>query len=134
MELSNGPLYIIPGSHIPSGSNCKEVRVAGVVSGQQDQEALQQEPSKGQDMQQGHSTSNTQVHHTMPSGPIPNGAVPLLVPAGSVVVMTDTVVHSSTTNRSRHMRRSWMPQFSSKPITWRSSEQLVAMAVPMAEV
>ncbi len=44
----------------------------------------------------------------------------LKMPAGSVVVLTDTVLHGSAPNLTRSVRRAWMAQFTRAPITWLS--------------
>ncbi|KAG2486305.1 hypothetical protein HYH03_015009 [Edaphochlamys debaryana] len=71
----------------------------------------------------------------------PRRAVHLLVPAGTMVLFADTLLHGSGPNRSRHMRRAWMPQFSCQPITRRGGSESgacggsaapVALAVPLA--
>ncbi|GIM08772.1 hypothetical protein Vretimale_12773 [Volvox reticuliferus] len=56
----------------------------------------------------------------------------LFVPAGTVVVFLDTLLHASGPNRSQHMRRAWMAQFSALPILRRIDQQPVALAVPLS--
>lgn len=63
--------------------------------------------------------------------PQANAAVSLEVPAGTAILTSDTVLHCSGPNRSRHMRRAWMPQFAAGPITWRDGGGCVALAVPL---
>jgi ectoine hydroxylase-related dioxygenase (phytanoyl-CoA dioxygenase family) len=58
--------------------------------------------------------------------------IPLLVSAGSAVIMTDVVEHASGANRTQYARRAWMPQFSCHPIVWRETpEAPVSLAVPL---
>lgn len=67
----------------------------------------------------------------MQPGTQQHSAVPLEVPAGTVVVTSDAVLHCSGANRSRHVRRAWMPQFSAGPLTWRADGRCVSLAVPL---
>jgi len=57
--------------------------------------------------------------------------VPLLISAGSAVIMTDVVEHASGANRTQYARRGWMPQFSCQPIVWKETESPVSLAVPL---
>jgi ectoine hydroxylase-related dioxygenase (phytanoyl-CoA dioxygenase family) len=55
--------------------------------------------------------------------------VPLLLSAGSAVIMTDVVEHASGANRTQYARRAWMPQFSCKPIVWKEDKMPVSLAI-----
>lgn len=58
-------------------------------------------------------------------------ALALEVPAGSAVLTSDTLLHCSGPNRSAHMRRAWMPQFSAAPLVRSSDGQPVSLALPL---
>ncbi|CAD7701478.1 unnamed protein product [Ostreobium quekettii] len=53
------------------------------------------------------------------------------ISAGSLVVLSDTVLHRSGPNLSSFSRRAWMPQFSSKPILCKATGCPIAHAVPL---
>ncbi len=59
-------------------------------------------------------------------------AVPLLLSAGSAVIMTDVVEHASGPNKTQYARRGWMPQFSCQPILWKGSKTPVSLAIPLS--
>ena len=57
--------------------------------------------------------------------------VPLLLSAGSAVIMTDVVEHASGANKTQYARRGWMPQFSCQPVLWKESSTPVSLAIPL---
>lgn len=57
--------------------------------------------------------------------------VPVLLSAGSAVIMTDVVEHASGANRTQYARRGWMPQFSCQPILWKETKTPVSLAIPL---
>ncbi|KAI3436654.1 hypothetical protein D9Q98_006070 [Chlorella vulgaris] len=57
--------------------------------------------------------------------------VALEVAAGTAVIMSDTVLHRSGPNRSRHMRRAWMPQFAARKLSWHADGTCVSLAIPL---
>ena len=106
MTLENGCLCVLPGSHLGWTE---------VAAGQPP--ALQ--PLPGAPLEAGGHQSGG------------SAAVPLEVPARTAIVTTDTLLHCSRSNGSRHVRRSWMPQFSAAPLVSRSSGAPVALALPL---
>lgn len=56
--------------------------------------------------------------------------IPAIVPAGSVVVFSSRTFHRSGTNTSRHMRRSYLAQYSAEPIMSADGSALWRRAVP----
>ncbi|KAK9806521.1 hypothetical protein WJX73_006587 [Symbiochloris irregularis] len=72
-----------------------------------------------------------EFHATSQSEEQPHKGRALSVKAGTAVVMSSHLWHSSGPNTSRHSRRAWMPQFSCSPIT--AAEGPVCLAVPMPE-
>jgi len=59
--------------------------------------------------------------------------IPLLVSAGSMIIISSKVLHRSSANISNARRRAFMPQYSSFPIYYPQPKQLVAFAVPLHE-
>jgi hypothetical protein len=57
--------------------------------------------------------------------------VPLIVPAGTLVIIGSTVLHRSGRNTSDHWRRAFMPQYSTSPAISLEEGKLVAYAVPL---
>ncbi|KAK9906490.1 hypothetical protein WJX75_002768 [Coccomyxa subellipsoidea] len=53
----------------------------------------------------------------------------LTIPAGTLVIMSSTLMHSSLPNISNHLRRAWMPQFSARPIVNCKTGVPLALAV-----
>mmetsp|Transcript_4767 Transcript_4767/g.6420 ORF Transcript_4767/g.6420 Transcript_4767/m.6420 type:complete len:338 (-) Transcript_4767:254-1267(-) len=94
--------------------------------------------------------SEDSIHRVASSGyPDPStlngaddGGVPLTLNAGSVVIISDRVLHCSTGNLSAAPRRVWMPQFSNGPLLRRKVDNAtkttrimpVALAVPLREL
>jgi ectoine hydroxylase-related dioxygenase (phytanoyl-CoA dioxygenase family) len=58
--------------------------------------------------------------------------VGLLLPAGTAVLFWDDVWHASGGNTTDHERAAFMAQFSSQPLTWAHTGELVGLAVQMA--
>jgi ectoine hydroxylase-related dioxygenase (phytanoyl-CoA dioxygenase family) len=56
--------------------------------------------------------------------------IPAVVPAGSIVVFSSRTFHRSGTNTSKHMRRSYLAQYSAEPIMSRDGSRLWNQAVP----
>ena len=57
--------------------------------------------------------------------------VPLVADAGTIIVMSDQVLHRSSPNIGDTVRRAWMPQFSAGRIAWKESDKPVAFAIQM---
>ena len=103
---------------------------------QQQEQQRRQQQQQQQEQQQQHGlaaapAARPGAHEEQPPTQQAAGVLPLEVPAGTAIVTSDTVLHCSGPNRSRHMRRAWMPQFSSGPICW-SGGGCVSLAVPLA--
>lgn len=58
--------------------------------------------------------------------------IPIIAPAGSIVAFSSLVLHRSGANASPRMRRVYLPQYSSQPVTLASGRPW-AMAVPFLE-
>ena len=56
--------------------------------------------------------------------------VPVVVPKGSIAVFTSLNFHSSGTNTTSRMRRTYLAQYSAEPLTIPSGEKLWGNAVP----
>lgn len=109
MSASNGGLVVQPGSHLaaapgPQGATDSMAAAAAAVAEEQQAGRQEQRQQRG---------------------------VPLEVAAGTAVVMSDVVLHCSGPNRSRHMRRAWMPQFAAGPLTWHADGSCVSLAIPL---
>ena len=107
MCAANGCFTVWPGSH-------QQPAEAGVTAGQGQPLPQQQQQQHARQGQEGHQ-----------------GGLLLEVPAGTAVITSDTLLHGSGPNRSRHMRRAWMPQFSAAPLTWRGDGSCVSLAIPL---
>lgn len=111
MHEENGCFIVRPGSHVtpaqPSSAQHGTSSSGGGGSGSNVSEQLQEPGSDGQP------------------------PLPLCVEPGTAIITSDTVLHCSGPNRSRHMRRAWMPQFSAGPITWVEGGQPVGLAIPL---
>ena len=59
--------------------------------------------------------------------------VQLEVAAGTAIVMSSMVAHSSGPNTTRFSRRAWMPQFSRRPILHSDGGGPVSLSVPFPE-
>jgi ectoine hydroxylase-related dioxygenase (phytanoyl-CoA dioxygenase family) len=58
--------------------------------------------------------------------------IPILVSAGSLVLLSSKVLHRSSANNTSASRIAYMPQFSSHPVHKKESEQeLVAFAISL---
>lgn len=64
-------------------------------------------------------------------GPLARKPIPIHLSAGSAVILSDMVAHSSGPNPLQYARRAWMPQFSSSPVVWRSTKDPVSLAIPL---
>ena len=107
MSAGNGCLTLKPGSHLQA-ANCRRetAPAAGGAAGAQEE---------GQQQQQQHQE------------------LALEVAAGTAIITSDTVLHCSGPNRSAHMRRAWMPQFSAAPLRWRAGGNCVSLAIPLQQ-
>ncbi len=56
--------------------------------------------------------------------------LPIIAPAGSIACFSSTVFHRSGANQTDHMRRVYLPQYSSEPITKPDGTGIWNMAVP----
>ncbi len=59
--------------------------------------------------------------------------IPAIVPAGSVVVFSSRTFHRSGTNTTKHMRRSYLAQYSAEPIMDKDQTKLWNQAVPLLQ-
>lgn len=74
------------------------------------------------------------LYDPMPASASCEEGVPMTLSAGSVVILSDRVLHCSGSNISDKPRRVWMPQFSRRPLRRRlagSDSELVSFAVPL---
>lgn len=153
MSAGNGALWVVPGSHTApwptpeSGrQDVEQQRDGGAAHGDKgctagcgddaaqpacDDDAY--EPAAAGAPAAASAPAQQQIPHSQAAAAggaagMPAGAVPLYVKAGTAVVMTDTLLHGSGPNLSRHDRRAWMPQFSAGPLLWRDTAAPVAFA------
>ncbi len=56
--------------------------------------------------------------------------MPIIVPAGSIVVFSSRTFHRSGANKTNKMRRSYLAQYSTEPIMSKDNTKLWAQAVP----
>lgn len=129
-EIENGCLFLHPGSHAASPeyvhvpgleprkvAECKEYNLSDSTT-----TAIPSERGTGTSIHKVQSTPSSTIEHE----------VPLLLKAGSAVIMTDVVEHASGANRTQYARRGWMPQFSCQPILWKESNTPVSLAIPLS--
>lgn len=140
MCADNGCLVVWPGSHGPEAPPLAEQQqgaalweaterqnepacVQSATGRHRQQQQQQQRPRLQQEGQQ-------QQHQPSCSH---GGCVPfaLEVPAGTVVITSDTVLHASGPNCTQHFRRAWMPQFSASELSWVGSGLPVSLAIPL---
>lgn len=57
--------------------------------------------------------------------------VPVICPAGSIAVFSSTCFHRSGFNKTKRMRRVYLPQYSAEPITTKDGSKLWALAEPI---
>jgi ectoine hydroxylase-related dioxygenase (phytanoyl-CoA dioxygenase family) len=139
-EVENGCLFVRPGSHADASSDY--VHVPGLepeIEASQDFSSSLTMTGILDDSGRAGNSSNTE------SPPLENcitisknkingaAAVPLLLSAGSAVIMTDVVEHASGANTTQYARRGWMPQFSYQPVLWKESKTPVSLAIPLNE-
>ncbi|GFR51196.1 hypothetical protein Agub_g13543 [Astrephomene gubernaculifera] len=139
MDEENGALVVLPGSHLggpggPTAAPCKAA--AGDPDGRQgggggSREATTSSSAEAAGAGAGAGAAGSDVSNLEAGF---HSARHLFVPAGTVVVFLDTLLHASGPNHSRHMRRAWMPQFSSRPILRRTDGQPVALAMPLTQL
>lgn len=142
MTLENGCFVVRPGSHLrgscaangdtaaPPSCLQREQGLEPVASSQVD--GLQQQKQQQQQELLAVQQEQEQEQRQQQDAVWPPGALPLEVPAGTAIITSDTVLHCSGPNRSQHMRRAWMPQFSSGPLMWSGSGGgCVSLAVPL---
>ena len=144
MTLHNGCFVVQPGSHVvpwdlgtaSSGGSAAPRQTEAAAHGDRGSQHLEQQPQqlhqqqRQQDRDQGQQQQQRQQQRQTAQW-LP-GALPLQVPAGTAIITSDTVLHGSGANRSQHMRRAWMPQFSSGPLLRRDGS-CVSLAVPLAQ-
>jgi ectoine hydroxylase-related dioxygenase (phytanoyl-CoA dioxygenase family) len=59
--------------------------------------------------------------------------IPVIVPAGSIVVFSSRTFHRSGANRTDKMRRSYLAQYSTEPIITKDNSKVWALAVPFVQ-
>ena len=59
--------------------------------------------------------------------------IPVIVPAGSIVVFSSRTFHRSGANRTDKMRRSYLAQYSKEPIMTKDNSKIWAQAVPFLQ-
>lgn len=60
--------------------------------------------------------------------------LPCAAPCCLQVLFWDDLWHCSGPNSSSHTRSAYMAQFSSQPLTWQDSGELVGLAVPLEKM
>ena len=145
MTLDNGCFVVRPGSHLrgpstgtASGggcvppSQCQHRQGAAELGGSGKCHLLQQGQLEQEQQEQRQAVQQQQATQQQEQdAQWPPDALPLVTPAGTAVITSDTVQHCSGPNLSQHIRRAWMPQFSSGPLLW-TSGGCVSIAVPLA--
>ncbi len=63
----------------------------------------------------------------------PDAGVPIEAPAGSIVAFSSYNLHRSGRNTTPHMRRVYLPQYASAPVTLTGSGKQLNLAVPFLE-
>lgn len=133
MTLDNGCFVVRPGSHLRASCDAAAPR-----SCLQDEQGLGPVAARHNDglqqqQQEEEELLAVQQQQQQQDAVWPPGALPLEVPAGTAIITSDTVLHCSGPNRSQHMLRAWMPQFSSAPLMWSGScvSGCVSLAVPL---